>query len=377
MSLSVMSSDKESTKLNSTPPKHGGDLVYWQRKIGNDALNWLDLSSACNREPWPIPAIDPELWMALPDQTDLLNAAEKYYGRRPSAVGAGSQHIIESLPLLLKESLLIKESRPLNNNIVFVPRIGYQEHAFAWQKWGFELAYYDSLETLLEQEFAVAVIIHPNNPTGEWATSEVLSALIDYAEQQDASLIVDEAFIDPCPELSLLTKQNNGQWPESLFVLRSVGKFFGLAGARVGFVFCADKWQSILKNLMGPWPVATPSLHLVSLAFADEAWKTQAMQSLKQRQVAFIERVMPKFNSIFDSQNSAVNPLFITWRLDSDECAGLVFDMLHQVGIHTRLGEGWIRVALPAMDEMEMLDKALIRLLKSAGNVGFRRGELA
>jgi len=87
--------------------------------------------------------------------------------------------------------------------------------------------------------------------------------------------------------------------------------------------------------------------------------------------------VMPKFNTIFDSQESVVNPLFITWSLESKRYAEQVFDMLHQVGIHTRLGEGWIRVALPAMDEMEVLDKALIRLLKSAGSIGFARGELA
>lgn len=363
--------EKAASKLNSAAPKHGGDLAYWQRKCGNDALNWLDLSSACNREPWQIPIVDPELWMALPDQAALLDAAEKYYDRRPNAVGAGSQHIIESLPLLIKESKLLK------NNIVFVPRIGYQEHAFAWQKWGFELAYYDSIDSLLEQDFAIAVIIQPNNPTGEWVKAETLSALIDHSEQQGASLIVDEAFIDSCPELSLLAQCNHDQWPESLFVLRSVGKFFGLAGARVGFVFCADKWQKVLKNLMGPWPVATPSLHLVSLAFADVEWQTQAFVSLKKRQAVFIERVMPKFNTIFDSQDSVLNPLFITWRLDSDEYVEQVFDRLHQVGIHTRLGEGWIRVALPAMNEMEILDKALIRLLKSAGSIGFTRGELA
>ncbi|MEP3350286.1 MAG: aminotransferase class I/II-fold pyridoxal phosphate-dependent enzyme [Marinomonas sp.] len=374
------SSEKAVSKLNLAPPKHGGDLVYWQCKVGNQALNWLDLSSACNREPWPIPTIEPEHWMSLPDQTALLDVAENYYDRRPTALGAGSQHIIESLPLLIKES---KESRSLKSNIVFVPRIGYQEHAFAWQKWGFELAYYDSIATLLDEAFAVAVIIQPNNPTGEWVEADILSTVIQHAEQQGASLVVDEAFIDPCPERSLLAQNAVETWPESLFVLRSVGKFFGLAGARVGFVFCADKRQTILKNLMGPWPVATPSLHLVSLAFADVEWQTQAIDSLKRRQTAFIEQVMPKFNTIFDSQDSVLNPLFITWTLDSHEYAEQVFDMLHQVGIHTRLGEGWIRVALPAMEEIPVLDKALIQLLRGAGgqnqgpNAGMTRGELA
>ena len=360
-----MSVGLKSSKLSSTPPKHGGDLAYWQRKVGDDALTWLDLSSACNREPWPIPEIAPALWMDLPDQVNLLEEAERYFGRRPTAIGAGSQHIIESLPPMLlanQPSALLTASQT-----VFVPRIGYQEHAFAWKKWGFDIAYYDALEDLLEQQWAVAVVIQPNNPTGEIASSKILSQVVAHAEQQGANIVVDEAFVDACPELSLLNSKQGEALSESLFILRSVGKFFGLAGARVGFVFCATKWQAALKNLLGPWPVATPSLYLVTLAFADTAWQSQALQSLKVRQAAFVERVMPKLNTIFDSQDSVTNPLFITWFLESEEYAKQVFDMLHQVGVHTRLGEGWIRVALPALSEMDALNSALIRLLKTAG----------
>lgn len=368
MSVGVKSSVADSASnivngpnLESTPPKHGGDLAYWQRKVGSLALNWLDLSSACNREPWPIPEIASSLWMDLPDQADLLDEAECYFGRRPNAIGAGSQHIIESLPPLLRDHKGFIRQR------VFVPRIGYQEHAFAWQKWGFEIAYYDALEELLEHKWSVAVVIQPNNPTGEIASAMTLSRLMTHAEQQSTSLVVDEAFIDACPELSLLNHQRGLDLSESLFVMRSVGKFFGLAGARVGFVFCAKKWQVMLRNLLGPWPVATPSLHLVRLAFADKAWQFQALQGLKVRQAAFVERVIPKFNTIFDSQDYVLSPLFITWFLDSDEYAAQVFEMLHQVGVHTRLGDGWIRVALPALDEMDALNSALIRLLKTAG----------
>jgi cobalamin biosynthesis protein CobC len=360
------------SQLALAAPKHGGDLAYWQRKVGNEALNWLDLSSACNREPWPIPEISASLWMALPDQTDLLDEAERYFGRRPNAIGAGSQHIIESLPPLLREGA------GLTSQTVFVPRVGYQEHAFAWRKWGYEIVYYDALEELLTQHWAVAVVIQPNNPTGELASASTLSQLITHAEQQGASLVVDEAFIDATPELSVLKLQAS-DLSESLFVMRSVGKFFGLAGARVGFVFCASKWQAALKNLLGPWPVATPSLHLVCLAFADKAWQAQALQHIGVRQAAFVERIMPKLNTIFDSQDSVCNALFTTWFLESQAYAEQVFTMLHQVGIHTRLGDGWIRVALPALHEMDALNSALIRLLKTAGGQtqGYSRGELA
>ncbi|TYL49367.1 aminotransferase class I/II-fold pyridoxal phosphate-dependent enzyme [Marinomonas sp. IMCC 4694] len=354
----------KSSLLESTPPKHGGDLAYWQRKVGNAALHWLDLSSACNREPWPVPEVDASLWMNLPDQTALLDEAETYFTHRPSAIGAGSQHIIECLPVLLKHALPVRDVAVRMR--AFVPRIGYQEHAFAWQKWGYDLVYYDALSELLTQRWDVAVVIQPNNPTGEWATADCIAQLITHAEQQGAHLIIDEAFIDPCPERSVLMTQAPSDVSESLFVLRSVGKFFGLAGARVGFVFCHSRWQNALNNLLGPWPVATPSLHLVTLALADTAWHTHALASLKVRQAAFVERIMPKFNTIFDSQDKVVNPLFVTWFVDS-EYGQQVFDWLHKVGIHVRLGDGWVRVALPALAEMDALNAALIRLLKDVG----------
>ncbi|REG79519.1 aminotransferase class I/II-fold pyridoxal phosphate-dependent enzyme [Marinomonas pollencensis] len=341
------------------PPKHGGDLAYWQRKVGSQALAWLDLSSACNREPWPIPDIDPKLWNELPDQAALLAQATRYYGLRPSAIGAGSQHIIESLPALLSERLKQK--------VVMVPRIGYQEHAFAWQKWGYDIAYYNELDELLTQTWQVAVVIQPNNPTGRLYDFESLQAVLDKAESMDAYLVVDEAFMDPQPEHSFLSACEASDWPKALFVLRSVGKFFGLAGARVGFAFCSTRWEVALNNLLGPWPVATPSLFLIGAAFDDLAWQAQAKQSLAERQALFVSRVMPKLNTIFDSQQHTVCPLFVTWHLESSEYAERVFEMLHTVGVHTRLGEGWIRVALPARDEIDRLDKALIGLLKTAG----------
>ncbi|MCB5161466.1 aminotransferase class I/II-fold pyridoxal phosphate-dependent enzyme [Marinomonas algarum] len=356
--------NKALSALNNTPPKHGGDLAYWQRQRGNEALHWLDLSSACNREPWPVPAFDTRLWMDLPDQNVLFDEAERYFKRRPKAIGAGSQHIIECLPVLLQHGL--PTTAPVTSLRAFVPRIGYQEHAFAWQKWGYEVVYYDELNELLTQPWAVAVVIQPNNPTGEWATSETMTKLIAHAEQQGAHLVVDEAFIDPYPERSVLRNLPSSDLGESLFVLRSVGKFFGLAGARVGFVFCHSRWQALLRNLLGPWPVATPSLHLVSLALADTAWQTHALESLKARQAAFVERIMPKFNTIFDSQDYVLNALFVTWFVDPEQ-GEKVFHWLHKVGVHVRLGDDWVRVALPALDEMDALNSALIRLLKGVG----------
>ena len=84
-----------------TPPQHGGDLGAWQRHTPA-AAQWLDLSSACNREPWPIPEFEARLWYELPDTTALMHTAETYFSHKPLAIGAGTQQLIEVLPPLLQ-----------------------------------------------------------------------------------------------------------------------------------------------------------------------------------------------------------------------------------------------------------------------------------
>lgn len=333
------------------PPPHGGDLETWQRQF-NEAVHWLDLSSACNREPWPIPALDPRLWYELPDQVRLYQAAQEFFGVSPIAVGAGTQQLIEVLPPLF-------ESQGLGKTVM-VPLVGYQEHGFCWQKWGYTLHHYESVSELLERDWDVAVVIHPNNPTGE-QVSEALKQALQHRLSLSPSrrLIVDEAFMDASPESSWL----RGTLPEQCVVLRSVGKFFGLAGARVGFAFGAESLRTPLRALCGPWPVATPALELVARALEDRAWQVEALASIEERNAYFAAHIVPKLNTLFDSQERSSTALFSTWRTTPEQ-AKKVFEALHGVGVHIRLGQGWVRVSLPAGHEMNRLNQALVKLLQ-------------
>lgn len=333
------------------PPHHGGDLEAWQRRSPT-ATHWLDLSSACNREPWSIPDLDPRLWYELPDQTRLYQAAETFFRRRPIAIGAGTQQFIEALPSLLSAKGAGKK--------VMVPRIGYQEHRYCWQKWGYQLHYYGSFAELFEQDWDIAVVIHPNNPTGMEMDDAVRAALTDLlASKPERYLVVDEAFLDAAPEKSWLQEA----LPEHCIVLRSAGKFFGLAGARVGFAFGVESWRRPLNALIGPWPVATPALAIMAQALEDSEWYEEAKDSLCERNTYFETHIVPKLNTVFDSQDRFNTLLFYTWEVSS-ELAARAFEALHSVGVHVRLGEGWIRVSLPAGHEMERLNNALVKLLQ-------------
>jgi cobalamin biosynthetic protein CobC len=117
----------------------------------------------------------------------------------------------------------------------------------------------------------VLIIIHPNNPTGAVFS---MAQLLDWHAQlanRNGWLIVDEAFMDTTPELSIASQTSQ----LGLIVLRSLGKFFGLAGARVGFVCAHPKLLEALKNLLGPWPVNTPARWMAVQALQDTSWQKE------------------------------------------------------------------------------------------------------
>ncbi|PID48590.1 MAG: hypothetical protein CR991_10990 [Proteobacteria bacterium] len=60
-----------------------------------------------------------------------------------------------------------------------------------------------------------------------------------------------------------------------MIVLRSVGKFFGLAGIRLGFVWAEEALLQRLAVLQDDWSVSHPARWAGKLALADTAWQKQ------------------------------------------------------------------------------------------------------
>jgi cobalamin biosynthetic protein CobC len=114
-------------------------------------------------------------------------------------------------------------------------------------------------------------LVQPNNPTG---VRFPLERLLDWRARLAARggwLVVDEAFMDATPAASLAGCVG---WP-GLIVLRSLGKFFGLAGARVGFVLAEPAVLERLREQLGPWAVAGPSRWVATQALCDRAWQAE------------------------------------------------------------------------------------------------------
>jgi cobalamin biosynthetic protein CobC len=225
--------------------EHGGRLRKAALEYGIAEADWLDLSSGLAPWPFPVPEIPLRAWARLPETDDgLEQAACEYYGAAQVLPVAGSQMAIQLLPRLRRAGK------------VGVLSPCYAEHAEAWRRNGY------IVREVLEQEvdffldsLDVLVVVNPNNPTGLSLTP---SRLLDWhtrLAQRGGWLVVDEAFMDNTPQLSLAPFANQ----VGLIVLRSFGKFFGLAGVRLGFVLAERKVLKLLAEQVGPWAVSGPT----------------------------------------------------------------------------------------------------------------------
>ena len=246
--------------------EHGGRLLQAVKRYGLPREHWLDLSTGINPTVWHGPSIPVSSWNRLPEDEDgLVEAAQAYYGAPMALPVSGSQAAIQTLPKLRDPSR------------VGVPVLGYNEHGHRWRVAGHEVVPLTAREFgAAAGELDVLVISNPNNPTGERATPAELLEWHGRLAERGGWLVVDEAFADCTPESSVARFTDR----EGLIVLRSLGKFFGLAGARVGFVLAQASLLGNLSAMLGPWSLSGPSRWVARQALSDREWQDGTRQSL-------------------------------------------------------------------------------------------------
>ncbi|MCO5090644.1 threonine-phosphate decarboxylase CobD [Bosea sp. (in: a-proteobacteria)] len=240
---------------------HGGDLATARALFPEAPQPWIDLSTGINPIPYPLPALPLSLWTRLPgadDEAALAAAARAAY-RVPDhaaiVAAPGTQILIELLPRLA----------PAGPVAVLGPT--YAEHGHAWRKAGFAV----EEAAAVPEAAATVVVVNPNNPDGRVMPREDLKRLARRSAARGGLVVVDEAFADFTPDLSIVP-----ELPEATIVLRSFGKSYGLAGLRLGFAIAAPEQAAKLTAALGPWSVAGPALHVGALALADRRWLAAA-----------------------------------------------------------------------------------------------------
>lgn len=311
-------------------PQHGADLQVASERYGIPLGDWLDLSTGINPRAYPLPMSESAACRHLPHgDAALLQAARQCYGTDAVAVAAaGSQMSIQWLPLVRTQSTQ-------RRNRIAVPAVGYSEHAFRWQWAGHELVHYDprdvaSIERVLDaMQPDVLVVIHAHNPFGICHEPAQLLLWRERLAERGGWLIVDEAFVDPLPQFSVVRHAHE----PGLIVLRSLGKFFGLAGLRCGFAFCDAAIAEPLRVALGPWAVSGPTLQLAEAALRDAAWQRAMRATLPALSEANIELL--RSAALLRDRAWWRHPLFNTVELPAAMAVGIE-DALARNGIRVR-----------------------------------------
>lgn len=241
---------------------HGGNIDEAIRAFGGAAAQWIDLSTGINRQPYPMPQISAGAWTDLPTVTsvDRLSAvaAQTYHTSARVLPVAGAQAAIQIIPFL----------RAAGRAAVLGPT--YNEHAAALRFAGWDVVEVETLGALAGVD--LAVVVNPNNPDGRVYDPQALLK----AAQDVNCLVVDESFVDATPAMSLAPHVGL----PGVLVLRSVGKFYGLAGLRLGFVIGNDAELNRIAGMAGPWCVSGVALEVGAAALADHAWYLQTQARL-------------------------------------------------------------------------------------------------
>ena len=317
---------------------HGGNVSAAAQRFNIPVARWVDLSTGISPWSWPVPIVPQQVWQTLPYSDDQLeSAAAVYYGCDRAAILAvpGSQYALQYTPAMLR------------TGTVAMPQRGYAEHRAAWQRAGHRIVEYSDGAALLALVMAGTVdhvlVINPNNPTAEELSAQYLQDLHQRLRGNDGWLVVDEAFADASRSVSLAALCPS----PGLIVYRSVGKFFGLAGIRLGFLLAPTSVCAKMQSSMPPWSLSHPARWIGAAALRDVDW--QSMQEIRLQQHA--EQWLQSLREAVPRLSFSATALFATGSGSAAYCEAL-YKAMGRRAVLLRLfepieGHNALRIGLP------------------------------
>ena len=321
-------------------PVHGGDLknaMALSREFGfeaGDLSNWIDLSTGINPRPYPVPDLNPSLWHKLPAQDlhqKLIDVAVKYY-HAPSPhhllAASGSALLIQLLPALFE------------GEAVSIVSPTYGDHAAAWARGCGACSLIESADDHSE---GILVLTNPNNPDGRRYSARELEALAEKQTRAGSWLIVDEAFADLISGEKSTTALVDDF---NVIILKSIGKFFGLAGARLGFLVAPPAIIQKMETQLGSWPVSGPALEIGFQALSNVQWQNETRDFLKRQTEAVL--------AVFKQAQLPIVGGTDLFTLVDQSAKPTLFKELLRAQIYVRsfdYSENWLRIGLPANDD--------------------------
>lgn len=324
----------------SSHPIHGGQLEVYAKHYGIAKSDWLDLSTGINPNGYAQPNLPDAVFRDLPSEDDgLQQVASDYYGSDDVLMVPGSSWAIQCVPAVLHTYVT-----PIKK--VLLPALGYSEHARAWQALGVDIVFYHNLPTTVQlQDCNVCVLINPNNPCAHLFSREKVLEIAQQLHKKSAWLIVDEAFIDTQPQNSVVKNRC-----DNVIVFRSLGKFFGLAGLRVGAIMANNEVLQRCKKRLPPWALNHPARFITKQALQDTLWIKQTRSRLIEQSKKLLNMCKQTLLVNVDTPVNINNTnFFVTLMFDTQQESLNVHHCLCEQSIYTRLLDNkiGIRIGLP------------------------------
>jgi cobalamin biosynthetic protein CobC len=308
---------------------HGGDLGAARKLFPGAPEPFIDLSTGINPFPYPLPSLDPALFARLPEPA----ATERLAAIAAAAYGAPSPvHVVVAPGVQILLPLVARLARA-GRAAVLGPT--YAEHARVAALASHAVREVTAIDDLAGAD--LAILVNPNNPDGRIIARDTLVALAD--RLAPGLVVVDEAFMDVAPPDASLA---SAVARPNLVVLRSFGKFFGLAGVRLGFALAPVEIASQLRAALGPWAVSGPALAIGTAALADATWIAQT----RTRLAAAAQRL----DTLLVAAGLELAGGTSLFRLVRTPAAGELFQRLGRAGVFVRCfaeQPTWLRFGLP------------------------------
>lgn len=328
--------------------EHGGSVTRAARQFPDAPEPWIDLSTGINPHSYGYSPVPATAFSRLPEPSDLTKLCEKAarcYGAPggENIAAAPGTHLL--VPII---SQYIFGGQDASSVKAAILSPTYAEHAHACRIAGFDTLETDDFAALARAD--LAIVVNPNNPDGRIIADQELLELSDQLAAKGGMLVVDEAFRDVMEEPSRLA----GKVHAGLVVLRSFGKFYGLAGIRLGFAVAPKELAQDLRLRLGPWTIPGPALHIGLEALADQAWQAEMRQRLRAE--------ADRLNTLLKTAKIEVAGGTTLFRYIQDSNAQAIYQYLGEAGILVRRFKerpDCLRIGLPAPDEWQRVESAL------------------
>ncbi len=322
---------------------HGGQLDAASLRFPGAAQPWVDLSTGINPVPYPSDALADADPCALPSASALAaleRAAADAFGMTAGAVAA--------LPGTEVGLRLLSTIRLPGPALRVAP--AYGTHAAALPS-----ATPVGIEQLVSRaagDAGTILLANPNNPDGRASSPAALLDIARALGKRGGWLVVDEAFADADPAASVLPLLDAA---DPVLVFRSFGKFYGLAGVRLGFVCGPGEMVARFRDRLGAWPVSSAAIAIGTAAYRDRDWQAET-----RRWLAATSR---QLDAVLRRHGSEPRGDCALFRLVETPDAAAIFERLGHAGILTRPfahAPTWLRFGLPRdAAAFERLDRAL------------------